>query len=39
MTDDLQKFYNDATKAGKDVQEAVTEILEELNVKMDELQQ
>jgi len=38
MQSDLQKFYEDATKAGKDAQEAVTEILEELNVKLDELQ-
>jgi hypothetical protein len=37
MQSDLQKFYEDATKAGKDAQEAVTEILEELNVKLDEL--
>lgn len=38
MTDDLQKFYEEATKAGKEAQDAVTEILEELNVQLDELQ-
>jgi hypothetical protein len=37
MPNDLQKFYKDAQKAGKDAEEALTEILEELNVKIDEL--
>lgn len=37
MTSDLQKFYEDATKAGKEAQDAVTEILKELNVEIDEL--
>jgi hypothetical protein len=39
MQGDLQKFYNDAQKAGKDAKDALEEILKELNVKMDELQQ
>jgi len=34
MQDDLQKLYDDAKKAGKDAQEAVAEIYEELNVKI-----
>ena len=38
MQSDLQKLYEDARKAGKDAQKAVAEILEELNVKIEELQ-
>ncbi|MDR1631674.1 MAG: hypothetical protein LBR97_02145 [Dysgonamonadaceae bacterium] len=38
MLDDLQKFYNDAQKAGKDAQVAAEEILNELNVKIEDLQ-
>ena len=38
MQNDLQKLYEDAQKAGKDAQKAVAEILEELNVKIEELQ-
>jgi hypothetical protein len=38
MQSDLQKFYEDAIKAGKDAEEAVTEILEELNIKIEDLQ-
>ena len=37
MQSDLQKFYEDAQKAGKDAKNAVAEILEELGVKIDEL--
>ena len=38
MQSDLQKIYDDAQKAGKDVQEAVSEILKELNVTIEEIQ-
>jgi hypothetical protein len=38
MQSDLQDFYEYAIKTGKDTEEAVTEILKELNVKIDELQ-
>jgi hypothetical protein len=38
MQSDLQKFYEDVQKAGMEAQEAVSEILKELNVKIDELQ-
>jgi len=38
MQSDLQTFYEEAQKRGKDAREAVTEILKELNVKTDELQ-
>ncbi|MDR1527822.1 MAG: hypothetical protein LBS46_09195 [Dysgonamonadaceae bacterium] len=38
MHSDLQKFYEEVQKAGKDAQEAISEILKELDVEMDELQ-
>jgi hypothetical protein len=38
MQDDLKKFYEEAKKAGKDAEACLTGILEELNVKIDELQ-
>jgi hypothetical protein len=38
MQSDLQKFYKDAQKAGKAVEETVTDILEELDVNIEELQ-
>ena len=38
LKSDLQKFYEDAQKAGKDAQEAVEEILKELKVEIEELQ-
>ncbi|MDR2129747.1 MAG: hypothetical protein LBP56_01035 [Odoribacteraceae bacterium] len=38
MQSDLQKFYEDAKKAGKDAVKAVTEILNELNVKMENIE-
>jgi hypothetical protein len=38
MQSDLQNFYEDAVKAGKDAEEAITEILEELNIKIEDLQ-
>ena len=37
MQSDLQKYYEEAVKAGKDAEKAITEILDELNVKIDEL--
>ena len=37
MESDLQKFYNDAVKAGKEAEEVVTKILNELNVKINVL--
>ena len=36
MQDDLQKFYDDAKKAGKDAQDAFTEILKDLQLTIDE---
>jgi 16S rRNA C967 or C1407 C5-methylase (RsmB/RsmF family) len=39
MQDDLQKFYKEAQKMGEDAQKAISEILEELDVKIDELKQ
>jgi hypothetical protein len=38
MQSDLQKFYEDVQRAGKDAQEAISGILKELNVKIDDLQ-
>ena len=38
MQDDLQKFYKDVQKAGKDTEEVLLEILKELNVNIDDLQ-
>ncbi|MDR1369740.1 MAG: hypothetical protein LBJ72_06400 [Dysgonamonadaceae bacterium] len=37
MQDDLEKFYEEAQKSGKDVEKVATEILKGLNVKIDEL--
>jgi hypothetical protein len=37
MQSDLEKFYDEARKAGKAAEETVTEILEELKVNVDEL--
>ncbi|MDR1973612.1 MAG: hypothetical protein LBQ31_02940 [Bacteroidales bacterium] len=37
MQTDLQKFYNEAKKAGKEAEEAVLEILEELKINIEEL--
>jgi hypothetical protein len=38
MQSDLQKLYDDARKMGKDAQDAIVGILDELDVKIDELQ-
>jgi hypothetical protein len=38
MQSDLRKFYEDAQKSGKEAEEAITEILEEMDVKIKELQ-
>ena len=37
MQNDLQKFYEDATKAGKDAEDALSKVLDELKIKVDEL--
>ena len=39
MLNDLQKFYEDATKAGKNAEDALSKIFNELNIKIDELKQ
>jgi 3-polyprenyl-4-hydroxybenzoate decarboxylase len=38
MTSNLPKFYENTQKADKDTQKVVAKILNELNVKIDELQ-
>jgi hypothetical protein len=37
MQDDLQKFYDEARKAGKEIESTVSDILEDLEVNIEEL--